>query len=241
MKVIGSTKRLVCLATLLIACSLASAYASPAVKFDKTEINLGKLLAGVSSKASFRFENIGDENLKISQVSGPCDCIETHANDTEIAPGKSSSIEATIKTSGYKGDLTKEITVVTNDPDHPVLVLSVKCDVQPIATVSPEQLNFGTIRTGTVIQKVLTITPMNPEVFGIQRTEPVGTHVSVKEVKKAGDDKGTQTLTIVVSAGDTPGRVLERVKIVTTLPGSPAIELLIFGNIAGETKDEKHS
>lgn len=233
--------RLITLVLLLVTGPAALAFASPAIKFYKTEIELGKLLAGITSRASFQFANTGDENLKIRQVNGPCDCMEVKATDTEIAPGKSSAIEVVIKTSGYEGALAKEITVVTNDPDHPVLELAIKCEVEPIATLAPERLNFGTIKPRTVIERVLTITPIDAETFGIKNIESVGAHVSVKEVRKSGNSKGTQALTILVSAGDTPGRVLERVRVITTLPGNPVIEFLVFGNIDEEVKDAKHS
>jgi hypothetical protein len=62
-----------------------------------------------------------------------------------------------ITTKHIKGDYTKNIEVETNDPGTPVLKLTMKAKIVEILAVTPMDVNFGTVKTGSINKKTFTI------------------------------------------------------------------------------------
>ena len=72
-----------------------------------------------------------------------------------------------ISTRYIKGDYTKNIEVETNDPEMPVLKLTMKGKVVEILSVTPMDVNFGTVKTGSVHKKMFNITNKGKETLTI--------------------------------------------------------------------------
>lgn len=68
-----------------------------------------------------------------------------------------------IATRYIKGDYTKNIEVETNDPSMPVLKLTMKAKIVEILSVTPMDVNFGTVKTGSINKKMFTITNKGKE------------------------------------------------------------------------------
>jgi hypothetical protein len=81
----------------------------------------------------------------------------------EIEPGKTQKLVVSISTHYVKGDYTKNIEVETNDPSMPILKLTVKVKIVEILSVTPMDVNFGTVKTGSVNKKTFTITNKGKE------------------------------------------------------------------------------
>ncbi|MBI2842492.1 MAG: DUF1573 domain-containing protein [Armatimonadetes bacterium] len=237
--------RLCAFAPLLITVSLViftgSATASPSVEFQNTVLDIGKVLAGSKVNGTLSFKNAGNETLEIIEISAPCDCMEAKASALKVPAGESSAIEIIFKTGSYKGQVSKTVTIISNDPIRPVVELEVKALVEPIATMTPERFNFGTIEVSSTVEKVVAIKPLIRNGFDIVKIEPVGTHVKVKDIKKPRDENGVYSVTLLIAAGDRPGRVKEQVRVTTSLPGNPVLEILVYGNIKGQSAGDAKS
>jgi hypothetical protein len=68
-----------------------------------------------------------------------------------------------ISTRYIKGDYTKNIEVETNDPSIPVLKLTMKVKMVEILSITPMEVNFGTVKTGSINKKIFTITNRGKE------------------------------------------------------------------------------
>jgi len=206
----------------------------PIIKFEKTSFDFGKITAGHKGKATFAFKNIGDKPLDISKINAVCACTKVvKASILAVPPGKSGNIEILFDSSGMKGNVVKRVSVRTNDPTHERNLLTVLADVQPIAKLTPESVNFATLKPDGEYETTVTLTPMTPKPFKIVKTEP-GQYARITSFKPIKDGKGSYTLSLIVSAGKTADRVMDELKIVTDLPGQPSITLLVYGNIEEE-------
>jgi hypothetical protein len=56
-----------------------------------------------------------------------------------------------------KGDYKKTIEVETNDPDMQILRLTIKVKIQEILSIVPMDVNFGTVKTGSVNKRMITL------------------------------------------------------------------------------------
>ena len=227
-------------ALLVVAASLVyilggvPAHAVPTIQFDKTTVDIGKHLAGEQVKLAFPFKNVGDSDLEITKVSGICGCTKAKAAAAKVASGQSSAIEAVFDSTGYTGKLTKPIIVATNDPIHPVVRLEITADLEQIATLEPERLNFGSLKVGVTSEGAVTITPVAGKTFKIVKVEPRGDHVRLREFTNAPDSSGAYTVKFLVVAGSKAGRISERLSIVTDLPGNPTIGFQVWGNVVDD-------
>ena len=77
------------------------------------------------------------------------------ASAKEIPPGGEGSINVSFKTKGRVGEQKKTIKVETNDPDNPILNLSIKANVTVNFAFEPNRANFGFINPGEIKEQVL--------------------------------------------------------------------------------------
>lgn len=104
--------------------------AMPNIAFDRTEYDGGVVIEGEKVQVVYSFTNTGKNDLKIESVKASCGCTASAPKDEIIKAGMSSEILATFDSRGRKGTQTKTITVKTNDPDQPTLVLRLKVEVE---------------------------------------------------------------------------------------------------------------
>lgn len=96
---------------------------APKISFKETVFNFGETKQGENVVHEFVFTNTGKTDLKIRKVKGSWGCTAVSTTDSAVKKGKTSTIKATFKTKGKKGKQTKSITVTTNDPANPTIVL----------------------------------------------------------------------------------------------------------------------
>ncbi len=102
---------------------------APNIKFDEMNYNAGVVLAGEKVTHAFTFKNEGEGELTIESVKASCGCTATAPKDKVIKPGATSEILATFDSRGRNGLQNKSITVKTNDPDEPTIVLRLQVEV----------------------------------------------------------------------------------------------------------------
>lgn len=102
---------------------------APVLAFDETNFNFGALKQGESVTHDYTFTNKGKSDLIIRKTKASCGCTAIRPAKSVIKPGESSSIKATFNSRGKKGRQNKTITVISNDPNTPRIVLWIKGDV----------------------------------------------------------------------------------------------------------------
>ena len=74
-----------------------------------------------------------------------------------MAPGETRKILVKINTHAFTSDVSKEIKVETNDPNAPLLTLTVKGKVFEALKVSPRIINFGRLLQNQSATKEVTL------------------------------------------------------------------------------------
>lgn len=102
--------------------------ASPKLVIASLEHSFGTVKAGTPLSYAFTIKNEGDADLEIKEVRPSCGCT-TSQFDKTIAPGKTGQITLAVqKTDGYKGEVVKNATVTTNDPNKQTLQLVLRAN-----------------------------------------------------------------------------------------------------------------
>lgn len=91
---------------------------------------------------TFAFMNTGDEPLHITDVHAACGCTATELARTEIEGGGVAYVGVVWDLIGH-GQQSKTITLSTNDPTRPSVVLTVVADIRPFVTFDPPSIELG--------------------------------------------------------------------------------------------------
>ena len=107
---------------------------APAITFDKTEYDFGKILQGEVVSYTFHFTNTGNVPLFITGIDKSCGCTASDYPRDPIAPGEGGGIKITYDSKGHFGFQTKTLTVNSNAMPSKT-VLRIKAEVR-----TPNQL-----------------------------------------------------------------------------------------------------
>ena len=84
---------------------------------DGMDRDFGKMKEGENLEVSFRFKNVGDKPLVISNVTASCGCTVPETPKKPYAPGETGVIKASFNSSGKPGSQSKQVNVFANlDP-----------------------------------------------------------------------------------------------------------------------------
>jgi hypothetical protein len=109
--------------------SLDAINASPTqIKFDKTEIDLGKLKYAKSKTLSFNCENIGEYPLLIRHIETACGCTQAQWPKHPIKPNESAEIKISYDAK-HPGRFLKTISVFCNT-EKGMVKLKIKGEVK---------------------------------------------------------------------------------------------------------------
>lgn len=103
---------------------------APTIEVEEPVFDFGRIKEGEKATTSFVIKNTGKSDLIIRKTKATCGCTATKLANETVAPGKSTTIEATFNSKGRVGSQNKRITVISNDPKKPKTLLSIKGTVE---------------------------------------------------------------------------------------------------------------
>ena len=92
------------------------------IVFEKTSHDYGVIFAGDNGEVIFKFKNEGKSPLIINNVVASCGCTSPQWSKDPVMPSQSGEISITYNTN-IISDIKRSITVSTNDPEKPRIVL----------------------------------------------------------------------------------------------------------------------
>ena len=94
----------------------------PKIEFAVLEHDFGKMIQGEQVSYTYKFKNVGNDNLIISAVEKTCGCTDTKFPRTPIKPGEEGAITITYDSKGHKGFQNKRVIVKANtNPSETIL------------------------------------------------------------------------------------------------------------------------
>jgi hypothetical protein len=131
------------------------------IEFLADTWDFGSIPRGAIVLHAFKFRNIGQDSLMITNVKPTCGCTTAPLSDSTVAPGETADIMATFNTKNFNGRVTKQIFVDSSDPIKPYLKLIFSAIINnPLQTIlpTPAEADFGNVKVGTAAQVKITIT-----------------------------------------------------------------------------------
>jgi hypothetical protein len=85
-----------------------------AFKFEESEYDFGTVVAGAEVKRTFKFTNVGEIPLTITNVGTTCGCTVPDWPKEPIVPGAQGQIDVVFNSTDKEGQQMKEITISAN-------------------------------------------------------------------------------------------------------------------------------
>ncbi len=132
------------------------------IQFESTSFDFGEIQEGELVKHVFKFTNIGDKPLIITNAQGSCGCTVPFYPKVPIMPGESSEVEIVFNSSGRVGAQMKQATISANTSPN-ISVLKIRGTVIPSEKTEEEiQAEFKKRQ-----EEKAAIEELNPNCFAI--------------------------------------------------------------------------
>ena len=96
---------------------------APKLVCDEPTYKFGELESSETVEHTFILRNEGDLDLEITRVKPACGCTAANLSEKIIHPGGEAQIRTRLSLRGRRGRQRKSITVESNDPKQPRLLL----------------------------------------------------------------------------------------------------------------------
>lgn len=155
-----------------------------------------------------------------------------------IPPGGEGKIDVTFKTQRRKGVNKKKITVTSNDPENPRLLLEISADLEQLLDASPRRQWYGRIKQDETITKTFTFEGKEVENVGIKdlklKTDVHGDAFTWKiHDEKTAEGRDLRVDVTVDASKIPPGRFNDVLVVETSLKEAGDVELYLSGEVLG--------
>ncbi len=200
---------------------------APDIRFETKSIDFGPVTRDARREFRFTFENAGKKPLVIYDVVSLCSCLTGIFPREEIPPGATNAIVALFEAYKYEGTRPwKTLRVKTNDPDEPIVQLSVAAHIIDAVIVEPEVVILPNIHVRQGAMAQVNLFQGGKDELVIRQIESSSPMISANVSPLEGDKKGY--VINVEIASDMPEGKFEEVLTVFTNYGD-------YSNLQRET------
>lgn len=103
---------------------------APIISISKLNHNFGTVKEGSVLEVDVKVNNLGKSDLKIERVRSSCGCTAALMSEDIIKAGNSGDLKIELDTSNMSGKRTRTVSISTNDPVNPRLILTLFVNVE---------------------------------------------------------------------------------------------------------------
>lgn len=192
------------------------------IEVSPKEFDFGEKWEGEPAVQDFTIKNVGIEPLTLRAKSS-CGCTVATRPKSPLAPGESTKISITYRTS-HKGKARKKVTLFTNDPTHPRWEIMVRGNVKPVYEV-PLSVTMQDLEVDTATSRTVELKNQYPEPVFLKLKE--GEDYGVFDVELKEVEPGQRyELKVATKPPLKPGRNYKRIRLRTGLERSPEVSIV---------------
>jgi len=153
--------------------SLSGAYCQPRIAVvGDSVIDAGNVYnTGSHILEAFVIKNVGNQPLRISGVRTSCGCTAAIPSDSTVQPDQQTQIKVDFNPSEYRGDVTKYVYVMTNDPTNQMTTLELKMHISYALQSTPDFILFQNATVGKPDTSAVNLTNTSDGVIEITKVE----------------------------------------------------------------------
>ena len=90
---------------------------------------MGVIKADTTTSRSVMLSNQGKRDLIVRKISPSCSCVSTKLGSEVVKPGESTELVFTFNSTGRTGMQNKHVTLITNDPEKPIIIFKIEAKI----------------------------------------------------------------------------------------------------------------
>ena len=203
----------------------------PTIFFENPDFNFGQIFKGQKIEHIYKFENRGNNVLNIGKVNTSCGCTAAILTSNTIPPGKTGEIRAIFSSGSFTGNVTKSISVISNDPDHPRYNLTISGEIIEDVSIKPRNIDFGSVHLGEKTDKTVTIKSQTEPDFKIKKIIPSKPFISASIAE---EENGEYVIKVELENNPEIGRFSGGIHLETNSQMQEKVNIPFFGEIVGD-------
>jgi hypothetical protein len=206
-----------CLSLVLLLGLAASAFAEDWTKkmFSETSHDFGTVARGAKVEYKFTIENIYEEDAHITACYSSCDCTTPQLDKRLLKTWEKAVLTVVVNTKDYYGPRDTTITLKFDPPFKEVQV-HIHARIRSDVVVQPEEVQFGTVKLGSVLQRQVQINYAGRKDWKILNVESANPALETKLVETARVGNKVSYELITTLKGDAPvGYIKDTLFLVT--------------------------
>ncbi|MFA6044240.1 MAG: DUF1573 domain-containing protein [Phycisphaerales bacterium] len=209
----------------------------PEITFDEKLHEFGIISDDKNVNHQFKFKNTGKTTLTITNTQGSCGCTVPQLDKKAYEPGEEGEIKVEYHPQNRKGPQHTTVTVTSNDPTKPQVVLELKSEVRPLVAIEPTVLNVGQVPKGKAQVMKAMITSRLADVSIVSATPTIAA-IDAKvlpgvEAEINGEKVMQYPIEITVPANAPVGQLIGNVAIRTS-DQARMLTMTITGEVVGD-------
>jgi len=101
----------------------------PGIEVNPEEHDFGRVEQNIKLEKDIEIKNIGTEELTIGRISTSCGCTAALTAEKFVKPGESTTLEVTLETRMYKGEIQRTVSVASNAANSKITQIKLKAFV----------------------------------------------------------------------------------------------------------------
>lgn len=208
--------------------------------------DFGAMDANSTGHHDFVVLNKGNAPLKLTKGETTCKCTLAKVDEAEIPPGGKSKVTLDWTAKSLTGAFRQTATVLTNDPDHPRVTVTVTGRVTAIYRTSPSEVVFSRLAPGETGNASVRLFGYGSEkdlkATGFQLEESTNAKhfdvalrpLSADQIKDEPDAKSGYEVLITLKPGLPIGPFRQKIAVATNLKEAANVDIPIRGEVASE-------
>jgi archaellum component FlaF (FlaF/FlaG flagellin family) len=189
------------LAAVFVSISIANDKKSgPKLSLSKKEFAFGTIYGGEIKSIPITLKNVGSDTLKIFRIDVSCGCTTVNHRKRFLLPGESEEIKVDFNSTGFKGEVTKHISIQTNDSAAPSTAISFTANIRyEFELVGPQRtISLGKIAVRQQHRSKLQLKNVTPLSLSIEGVGGESTEIWFESERKLVKPGHTVEVTLVV-------------------------------------------
>lgn len=197
-------------------------------------IQHGEFKEGEVITGTIRFRNISHRKIQIKHISPSCGCTAAQPGKEEYAPGETAEVKYALNTSGFEGQIRKQIVVYLQNADIPALVFFLEAHIIPEIEISPRYFSFylNMFSPDTIVTSSLEIHNGSDTPIEIKRIQTSSDKIQVYPEKTIIPSHSSYSFTVRIHPWGLKHQTGE-ILIDSSHPQRTEIKIPIFTKIAG--------
>jgi hypothetical protein len=226
-----------CLTLILALGMTTSAFSQEWAKkmFSETSHDFGKVARGAKVEYSFSIENIYEEDAHISACYSSCECTSPQLDKRSLKTWEKAELKAVVNTRDYMRQRDVTITVKFDAPFPAEVQVHIHVYIRGDVVVQPEEVQFGTVRLGSVLERQVRINYAGRSDWQIVKVEKANPALETQLVETARVGNKVSYDLITTLKGDAPiGYLKDNLILVTNDPAAknPRIPIAVEAIVA---------